>query len=112
MTGLAIALASIVVYSYLGIRLVARPFVTDHAARRIRDYPSLAEKPGYLDEERRFAAAFGLLLAIIWPVVIVGRRLTSILAASAPLCDAEAQEQIKQRDQKIADLERELGLRR
>ncbi len=112
MIALLIVLACIAGYYWLGIRLVARPFITAHVAKHIRDYPSLAEQPGDIDEERRFAAAFGLLLSIIWPLVLIGRLLTSGLAASAPLCDAEAREQLKQREKTIAELERELGIRR
>lgn len=107
-----VVLACITTYCWAGIRLVARPFVTTQVAKHIRDFPSLASKPGNLDEERRSMAGFGLALAAIWPFVLIFQLLIGRLVASAPLSAVEASEQLKQRDRRIAELEWELGIRR
>lgn len=111
MSGLAV-LACIAVYYWLGIRLVARPFVTTQVAKHVRHFPTRSARLDDIDEERRFAAVGGLMLAAVWPFVLIGRLLVGRLAASAPLCDAEARELLKQRDRRVAELERELGMRR
>jgi hypothetical protein len=107
---IVVVLSCIAIYCWAGIRLVAKPFVTTQVANHIRDYPTLAAKPGNIDAERRDMAGFGLALAVIWPAALVWRLLISGLVASAPLSDVEVQEQLKQRDRRVAELERELGM--
>ncbi len=122
MTVLPIVLACIAGYYWLGLRLVARP----HVAREVEDYItenadhwktlhrviSAGEIERRVTAERRLAAGEGLFLAAIWPIVLAFRAAMGGLLATVPLSSAEAQLQIQQRDRRIAELERELGIRR
>lgn len=114
MSGIVIllgVLAALGIYVTIGVRLAARPYVTREVERHCRDFPSLAAKPHQIDQWRRTAAYEGLVAALIWPIVLTIRHLGGALAASAPLSEVELKRQIQQRDRRIAELEREVGLR-
>ncbi len=123
MTVLLIVLACIAGYYWLGLRLVARP----HVAREVEDYitenadhwkrmGSRVVTPREIEQRvansRRTASGEALFLAALWPVVLASRAAMGVFMATTPLSAAEAQLQIQQRDQRIAELERELGIRR
>ena len=110
MTVFLAIVASFVVYYALGIWLVARPYVTREMAQTIAEFPSLSKDPVWLADHRRTEAGFGLLAACIWPAVLLYRVLIHAVV-SAPLAPAEAELLLAQRARRIAELEREAGIR-
>lgn len=122
MTVLLIVLACIAGYYWLGLWLVGRPHITRGVANYITENaehwkvlsrvvtPSEVERR--VAAHRHFVAGEALMLAAAWPLVLVGRAAMGTLMAITPLSDAEAQLLLQQRERRIAELERELGIRR
>ncbi len=122
MTVLLIVLACIAGYYWLGLRLVARPHVAREVAGYITEHadhwklmgrvvaPSEIERR--VAGQRRTASGEALFLAAFWPVVLASRAAMGVFMATTPLSGAESRLQIQQRDRRIAELERELGIRR
>jgi hypothetical protein len=110
-TALVITLACLAIYLFIGWYFVAPRYVTREMARNFQRWSSLASVPGEVDGWRRFAAGEGAGLGLIWPVYLAGRLLTGGVARRAPLCDQEAKRKIAERDRRIAELERQLGIK-
>ena len=108
---LLITLTALGAYITIGVRFAARPYVTREVERQCRTLPTLAKDTHTIERWRRTAAHEGLFVALIWPIALTIRHLGGALAASAPLSQAELKQQIQQRDRRIADLEREVGIR-
>jgi hypothetical protein len=104
------AIGAVVGYLWLGVRLGARPYVTQEVQRNCERWPTLAVDPKAVEEWRRTAAYEGLVLAVAWPIRLVLRACAGRLAASAPLSTVEAERRIKERDLRIAELERQIGM--
>ncbi|MGW4422564.1 hypothetical protein [Streptosporangium sp. NPDC004631] len=100
-----IVIGGIVVYLAVGLGRVAPLFVTRAVADSIQRYPSLAERPGQIEEWRREEAGSALLIAAGWPFYLLGRFLLGRIAGAAPPTSYEL-------TQRIAELERELGMGR
>lgn len=93
----------LVVYLAIGLGWVAPRHVTRAVADSIQRYPSLAERPGQIEEWRREEAGSALLIAVVWPFYLLGRFLLGRIAGAAPPTSYEL-------TQRIAELERELGI--
>jgi len=108
-----VAAAVIVVAAYLvtGFRFVAPAWVTRQVARNISSYPELARDPQYVEEWRRDFAGLGIGVALIWPAFLMMRFLAGGIAARSPLTSHEAAQKASAQDARIADLERQLGIR-
>jgi hypothetical protein len=108
---LIITLAAVAAYLFVGWYLVAPRYVTREMARNFERWAILADRPDEVAGWRRFAAGEGAGLGLIWPAYLAARLVTGSIASRAPLCDQEARRKIAERDRRIADLERQLGIK-
>lgn len=105
-----IVLALAAAYLRAGMRIAGRPYVTRQVQANGERYPNLAVD--HIEDWRREAAFEALFVTLIWPVYLGFRSLVSRVAEAAPLSDHELRRQIADRDRRIAELERELGVGR
>jgi hypothetical protein len=103
-----IVLALAAAYLRTGMRLAGRPYVTRQVQQHCERHPTLAED--YAEEWRREAAFEALFVTAVWPLYLAFRSLVSRVAEAAPLSDHELRRQLADRDRRIAELERELGV--
>jgi hypothetical protein len=108
---LIIALAATAAYLVIGWRFIAPTWVTREVARQVEAYRFSAADPAEVAGWRRTAAGEGVALGLIWPVYLLGRFLLGKVADAAPLTDFEAKRKIAGRDRRIAELERQLGIK-
>jgi hypothetical protein len=116
MSGLIIAAAvtgCVVAYLVIGFRYAAPRYVTRQVADQIEEYPSLARDPKEVARWRHTAAVEAFGPALIWPLYLACLALKPAerIARRAPLTDLEARAEIRKRDERIAQLEREAGIR-
>jgi hypothetical protein len=95
-------------YLVAGMRIAGRPYVTRQVQQRCERHWILAED--HVDEWRREAAFEALFVTAIWPLYLGVRSLISRVADGAPLSDYELRRQLAERDRRIAELERDLGV--
>ncbi len=107
---LAIVLACVAAYLFVGLRLVAPRFVTRMVANGIRQWPNIADDS--IERWRREAAGFAVVIAVGWPLYFVGTFLLDTISRAAPLTDYELRRKSEQQAKRIADLERQLGIGR
>jgi len=105
----AAASAAIAGYFVLGWRVYAMPTITRKIQERSEEWPSLAHKD--LGRWRKSETEDALFALTLWPIALLHQRLVNQGMASAPLAPAELQQQVRQRDERIAELERELKIR-
>jgi hypothetical protein len=111
-TGLVIAaivIAGVGAYLFIGWRCIAPGWVTREVARQVRQFSVLAANEA--ETWRREAAATSIAIGLVWPLYLAFRLLTGKIADRAPLTDFEARQQLADRDRRIAQLERELGVK-
>lgn|SRR5690554_4519864 len=90
---LAVILAAVAAYLWVGFACVAPGYVTRKVQRDADQFPTLAADPAYVARERREAAGEAVLIAFFWLPYIAGRAITSAIAARAPLSNHERQQQ-------------------
>ncbi|MUN41426.1 hypothetical protein [Actinomadura litoris] len=105
------AVVGTAVYLALGVRYAAHPFIAREVEQSCQRWPSLMNEPGKIESWRRTAAIAGVGLAPLWPAYLLYRVAINALVKTAPLSPTELRRQVTDRDRRIAELERELGLR-
>ena len=111
MTELLIFLGCSVAYLAIGFRVATIPFARREFARNMREYRILL-RPGKADEWRREALAFGLPLALVWPFYLGWRAVARRASTYIPETDPETAQRLAQQERRIAELERELDIRK
>lgn len=109
---LGCVVASVAVYAYAGVRFVACPYIAREVERNCKLYPITAEDPAEVERWRREAASEGVGFALAWPITLMIQEFSRGLADSVPPTPTEAQQQIKARDRRIAELEHQLGMKK
>lgn len=109
---IAILIAIVLAYLRLGTRLAGRPYIPRAVQEHCKRYPTLAKDPVQVEGWRRDAAFESLFVTLVWPAYLTVRLLISQAAAAAPLSEHELRRQLADRDRRIAELERELGVGR
>lgn len=104
-------LATAAGYLALGWKLYARSAITRGVQRQYEQHPILYETRAEMAELRREQILFALMTLPCWPLALAAVLLIDRAAARVPLAPAEAEQQIRQRDKRIAELERELRIR-
>ena len=105
-----IAIAGAVVWLGVGFGVVAPAWITSEVERKIRDFPRVAGNPATVARWRREARGMCWGPALAWPLSIV--RLLSLWAGSrSELTDHELRARAEEMRKRIADLEREAGIR-
>ena len=105
-----IALAVIAAYLFIGLYFIAPMSVRRQVQAHVQDFPSLSGTAEELASARREAAVFAIPLAFVWPFYLLGLLLMAGLGKRALLSDHELKILAKQQAQRIAELERELGI--
>jgi len=107
-----IILAFLASYFWIGWRYVGPRYVLREMTRQIREYPRLAAEADYVAGWRKTASAEAWGVAVIWPLCLLAWLFTGKLAIRAPLTDFEAKQKADAQAARIADLERQLGIRK
>lgn len=110
MITLVIVLACVAGYLGIGFGYVAPRWAAREVENDIRNFKSLAGDPGRIDEWRRSAAGFAVVIALVWPLSLACRWLVDRIVDATPPSSRELEELAKQQAARIAELERELGI--
>ena len=108
--GWLIAIAGAAVWLGIGFGVVAPAWITSEVEENIRDFPHSARDPESVARWRREARGLCWGPALVWPLSIV--RLLGMWSASrSELTDHELRARAAEMQRRIADLEREAGIR-
>src|SRR5215469_11283951 len=105
-----IALGTVAGYLFIAWGLVAPRLAARWLQASINRHPSLYKKADEIREERHEQAIFASLAALLWPGLLIGLLIVKRVAAAAPLTSQEAQAKMRDQENRIAELERELGI--
>jgi hypothetical protein len=105
----AIVLSSVAVYLWAGWRFVAPRYVVRGIEYHIRNWPTLTNEDD-LRRERRNKSAEAWVTIPVWPLFVLVWALSGPLAIRAPLTGLEAERRARAQAERIARLERELGI--
>lgn len=106
------AILTITGYLRLGWRLAGKPFVIREVDRQVRRWtrPTSTPDADEIDRWRREAITEAMPVTLFWPIACTYRALAARMNDSTPRSPAELETELRQRDQRIAQLEHELGL--
>jgi hypothetical protein len=112
MIALAIALACVAAYLWVGWRYIGPRYVVRQVNARVLDWTGdgLEVSAKRVADWRKQASGEAWGPAIVWPVCLLAWLLSGRLAIRAPLTDFEARQQAAAQAARIADLERQLGI--
>jgi hypothetical protein len=106
---LAIVLASVSGYLWVGWRFVGPRYIVRALEKHIREWPSLC-RPQDLARERRNVQTEAWLVMFIWPAAVLIWLITRTFPMRAPLTSLEASRKAEAQAARIAELERQLGI--
>lgn len=121
MTALLIVLACVVAYVAVGLKYAAPMYVTRAVNERIDMWSqdllewALKRDPDMIAKWRREETGCAFGVALVWPFYLAAlgaKWMASVAIQDAPLTSYELKLQNDQQAQRIAELERELGIGR
>lgn len=110
MIPLAITFAVLIGYLWVGFAHVAPSYVAREMEAFARRCPTLVNDRQYVADRRRSTCGEAVFIAVVWLPYLAGRAATGAIARRAPFTDHELREQNRQQANRIAELERELGI--